>query len=97
MIAGSLLHHLFTLTHEGRYVSAALVRQVSPPRDFPGFALCGVRTFLKLHQVICGHPINPVRYMINQNHGCRQTPYHLRYLIVLDIIQHHNIIGDENA
>jgi hypothetical protein len=45
--AGGLLHHLFTLTAlPRRIVSVALVRQVSPSRDFPGAVLCGVRTFL---------------------------------------------------
>lgn len=47
--AGGLLHHRFTITHplRGRLsVSVALLRQITPPRDFPGTALYGVRTFL---------------------------------------------------
>jgi len=58
--AGGLLHHLFIMTTsppapllkgegskgEGLFVFCGPIRQITPPRGFPGAALYGVRTFL---------------------------------------------------
>ena len=66
--AGGLLHHLFTiatslcsplLSGEGlgvrwQYIFCGPIRQIAPPRGFPGAALYGVRTFLDPSSKIVG-------------------------------------------